>query len=187
MKKASSGENAPDSAAVHFFVKSGVDVAGDTIVGTSDQTAFASSLFTIPGRTLQAGSRLSILARGVWSSAAAAPSLTTDLVFDTSATASVATTGSLLQSLGVSDQGWEVTLDIICSVPGEGGSCYIQGHRVASTGPRSSQREDMENVNPISWNTNLPVDVSLRQTWSVASATNSVEMNQFTVGLWGPP
>ena len=186
MKKASSGENAPDSAAVHFFVKSGGDVTGDTIANTSDPTDFASSLFTIPGRLLQTGSRLSILARGVWSSAASDPSMTTDLVFDTSATAAVSTTGSLLQSPSVSNQGWEVNLDIICRVPGENGSAYIQGYRIVNTGARSSQREDMEDVNPIFWNTDLPVDVSLRQTWSVASATNSIEMNQLTVGLWGP-
>lgn len=111
--------------------------------------------------------------------------MTTDLIFNVTGDAVVATTGNVLQAPGVVNQGWEFEVDVICRVSGELGFCDVQGHRVVFTGPRSSQREDLENTSGTFFDTDRQFDISLRQTWSVASGTNSIEMSQYTVGLWG--
>lgn len=182
-----SGESDPANAGLHIFALKSATIAGDTIENTTDATDFPSSIFTLPHRTMQTGSRLSILARGTYSTTDVAPRLTTDLIFNVSASAVVATTGNLLQPPNVSNQGWEVAMDIMCNVPGEGGFSIVQGHRTANTGDRTSQREDMENTAGTFWDSTRQVAISLRQTWNVASGTNSTTLRQFTVGLWGPP
>ena len=140
------------------------------------------------------GRCFSLLARGVFSTTGA-PSLTfqarmsstvgaTTLSGSSLGVSSAITTGS-----GVTDKMWELGLDLICFTPGQGtaGTTLCCAGYVHSLGFGTAGRYPLEVTAPdtATWtqtfDSTLTYFLNLSVTWSVSSASNSIQLKQL---LW---
>lgn len=173
----------PFNAGRHVGSQTDVQV-NDRIVNTVTESTFQSSQLSFPSYTFNSiGTFMQVRARGTYQTNSNAPTLRTRFYMGATA---IGDTTAVLQSPGVNEQGWQVDVDILCVMTGSGGELEVQGYRRASTGARSSQIEDMENMATVAFDTSQPFTFGLTQQFNASALDNSATMRQFYCTLWSP-
>jgi len=155
---------------------------GDTIANQGAATVFAST-WTMPANFLTAGRVVRIVARGVYSSLAAlAGNLTLDIMAGTTV---LATTGAQALVVNLTNNGWEVAGDFVCVTTGAGGTVEAQGKSLLETALTTAAIELMQNAATIALNTTISQVIGIRVTFSVPSASNTIQQRLLLVDIGG--
>lgn len=171
------GESSPHGFQLIYIMSA--TAAGDVIVNDNQGQTFASSQVSIPADTLAPGTVLRVAARGTHHTDTSATNMETELSF----AGVTLTTGAVLQSGNINDQGWQVDADFVCTSPT---TLEAQGIRRMNSGVRTGQLEDMERTSPATFNPGQVNALNLSQVWGTSATANSITLRQFFVTLWGP-
>ena len=155
-------------------------LATDTVGSTTTATVFGTS-WTMPANALTVGRGLQVVARGIYSTAAALPgNLTLDVMGGTTVLAS---TGAQALTAGLANSGWEVAADIVCGTTGAAGAVEAQGLSILTTGLLTANQEFMVNTAGVSLSTTVSQAIVPRVTWSATG--NTITMRLLRVDMLG--
>ena len=155
-------------------------LAGDTLGSTTSATPFGTS-WAMPANFLTVGRAVQIVARGVYSTAGVAPG---NLTFDVlGGTYVLCTTGAQALTLGLGNNGWELTADVICGTTGVGGAVEAQGFVLMQIGALTVNDIFMVNTAGVSFDTTLAKNIGLQTTFSATG--NTITQRQLFVEIGG--
>lgn len=155
-------------------------LAGDTVVNTTTETAFASA-WTMPANDMIPGRAYRVTARGVFGTGSTAQNLTLRLKLGATVLAS---TGAVSTPVNLANQGWEVTATIVCLA---GGNIEAQGFCRKQTAVATAQNIDMINTAPVSGINGATTNVlGLTAQWGAAGPLYTATQRQLIVESINP-
>lgn len=151
--------------------------AGNTVANDSTQGNFTST-YSIAANDCVPGRVYRVTARGVFSTAATAPTVVMRVKVGFTAIIS-----SPAQAMGASmvNRQWELTADVICQTAGTSGTIEAAGTFRRHTGASASVNAEMSNTAPVTIDTTITQAIRISAQWSVADPANTITMRQFIV------
>jgi hypothetical protein len=151
--------------------------SGDTVSNSTTETTFASNV-VIPANNCQVGKSYQIIARGVYGSAASAPTLRLRVKADTTnllSSSLVATNNSL------TDRQWSVTADMTCITTGGSGSVEAQGTLTLATTANAATQRELSNTSTVTLDTTTSHAIQLSAQFGTADPSNTITLRQLIV------
>jgi hypothetical protein len=156
--------------------------AGNTVANTVTATAFASS-YTIAAGYLPVGAVIRVVMKGVYSTAALAPTISIALKFGT---AVLLTTGAVSPlATSATNDGWSYEALLVVQSTGASGAIESQGTAVFQTATTSAAVLPLENTAPITVDTTIAEAITAVVTWGTASASNTITLREMAVWIEG--
>ena len=151
-------------------------------IDNSAGALYIDSEYTFPAGSLVTNDVARLILRGVFGTAASAPTLRVEVFLGTTL---IADTGAQTISGGITGQSWEAHVQIIVNNAGVSGVLEVQGSA------QIDGYKGMPNTATLSLNTTIDQRLRVRFTWSAADPANTITTRQFVVehmaGAFTPP
>lgn len=147
--------------------------AGDTVAGSAAETTFASK-YTLAANSLAVGQVLRITAFGVYGTdAALAGTLTLKLK---AGSVTLASTGALVNVVGLTGRGWIVRALCVVTAIGASGTMEVQGDASFSTALSTALAGNLANSGAVTIDTSIANDIGVSVQMSVSDSDNTVSL-----------
>ena len=153
---------------------------GNTVTNTTTETNFASN-YSVPANDCVAGRTYRVTARGVYSTAATAPTLNVRLKWGATV---LDTTGAATTSASIVNRQWTLTADIICT--STAGNVEVAGTVTRSTSATAAVIWELANTVPIAVTVDSVQSIQVSVQFGTANASNTITLRQLVVEAIGP-
>jgi hypothetical protein len=151
--------------------------SGDTIANSATETNFATN-YSMAANSCQVGRTYQVVVRGVYGSAATAPSLRLRLK---AGTTSLASTSLVATNASLTDRQWTMTADFICISTGVSGTVEAQGNVTLATTANAATVREMVNTATVTLDTTTAQTIQISAQFGTADPLNTITMRQLII------